>query len=64
MESGQALIDAYTNGYKDGWQSVPGSGEAPPVLGLVNPHFLIEGKSVYESGYERGRTAAGGAPHA
>jgi len=57
MESTQAIIDAYVQGYKDGWQSVPGSGAAPPVLGFVN-HFLIAGKSVYESGYERGREAA------
>ena len=58
MLSSQATIEAYTQGYKDGWQSVPGSGLPPPVLGFVNPHFLIEGKSVYESGYERGRSAA------
>jgi hypothetical protein len=58
MESSQTLIDAYTQGYKDGWQSVPGSGARPPVISYVNPQFLIEGKSIYESGYERGRTAA------
>jgi hypothetical protein len=58
MESSQAIIDAYRQGYTDGWQSVPGSGTPPPVLGFVNAQFLIEGKSVYESGYERGRTAA------
>jgi hypothetical protein len=28
MESSQSLIDAYSQGYKDGWQSVPGSGAA------------------------------------
>jgi len=58
MESAQANSDAYRQGYQDGWRSVPGSGSPPQVLGFVNPHFLIEGKSVYESGYERGRTAA------
>jgi len=58
MESTQANSDAYASGYRDGWKSVPGSGTPPPVPGYVNPHFLIEGKSVYESGYEHGRTAA------
>ena len=64
MDSSQAIIDAYTQGYNDGWQSVQGSGTPPPVLGFVNPQFLIEGKSVYESGYECGRAAAEGSPHA
>jgi hypothetical protein len=60
MESSQAIIDAYTQGYKDGWQSVPGSGTPPPVPGFVNAQFLTTGKSVCESGYERGRAAAEG----
>jgi hypothetical protein len=58
MECSQDIIDAYTHGYKDGWRSVSGSGQPPPVLGFVNAQFLIEGKSVYEAGYERGRAAA------
>jgi hypothetical protein len=58
MKNAQALIDAYSQGYRDGWQSVSGCGSPPAVLGFVNPHFLIEGKSHYESGYERGRAAA------
>ena len=64
MDNSQANSDAYIKGYKDGWQSVPRSGPPPQVPGFVAPQFLLEGKSHYESGYERGRTAAGGSPQA
>jgi len=64
MESAQANTDAYIKGYKDDWQSVPRSGPPPEIPGFVSPHFLLQGKSPYESGYERGRAAAAGSPHA
>jgi hypothetical protein len=64
MEDVQALRNAYIQGYKDGWQSVSGSGSDPPVFGYVNSRFLIEGKSHYESGYQRGRIVAQEKPRA
>jgi len=48
MDDLQALTDAYIQRYKAGWQSVSGSGSAPPFFGYVNPQFLIEGKPHYE----------------
>ena len=60
MDGSQTNSDAYIRGYKDGWQSVPRSGAPPEIPGFVSPNFLLEGKSHYESGYVRGRTAAGG----
>jgi hypothetical protein len=64
MDSSQDLVEAFRKGYHDGWTSVSGSGAAPSIP-MVSAHFLIEGKSRYESGYERGRTAAAqGKPHA
>jgi hypothetical protein len=64
MDNSQANSEAYIKGYKDGWRSVPRSGPPPQIPGFVSPHFLLEGKSPYESGYQRGRAAAGGSDHA
>jgi hypothetical protein len=58
MESSQTNSEAYAKGYQDGWTSVPEAGPPPPVMGFVSLQFLIEGKSFYDSGFERGRTAA------
>jgi hypothetical protein len=58
MDSTEDNSDAYVKGFKDGWQSIPGSGPPPQISSFVSPHFLIEGKSHYESGYQRGRAAA------
>ena len=57
MDTAQDNTNAYTAGFTDGWKSLPGKGEPPPVLGFINPQFL-NGKPHYEAGYERGRKAA------
>lgn len=48
----------YVRGFRDGWKSIPGSGAPPAIPLYANVWFLLFGRTFYDAGYSRGRTAA------
>lgn len=48
----------YLCGFRDGWRSVPNSGEPPPMISYVNSGALAFADTYYDAGYLRGREGA------